>query len=186
MRYEFNFRFLKYIRLKDKIIRVPYFFNFKNKKESRLNQMDSFFSTVAALQSSLLRSLVENTLKDLIEFLLEYQDGNEYEGAYNFFKGLALPHLTLPFVFYFLPNRSTETIEMSPSLECTLDELNTIVDMIVDSVLDVPRIEHSLFQNVSDIELRYVNMVDKNEHCVLKWKEKLAEIVKVNSTGPQS
>ena len=58
--------------------------------------MDHFFGSVAALMANLIRSCVDNSLKDLAELLEEYSEGNSYEGEYGIFKDLALPQKIHP------------------------------------------------------------------------------------------
>ena len=75
----------------------------------RMTKMDHFFESVASLMSNLLRSCVENSIWDLVEFLEVYLEGNEYEGEYNLFRGLALPQVIHPitiFLVIIFDNRS--------------------------------------------------------------------------------
>lgn len=160
--------------------------------------MDRFFATVAALMSHLMRSLVEATLDDLTTFLTQYTDGNRYEGVYNFFSGeLALPVKQLPFVFYFLPyertsaggGQSSDSIQMSPSLEHTVRQLSYVIDLVVNCLNDTvefPRIECFLFHNFArKPDFRYFNLVTIDEQLVVAHKQRVREIVEVNSYGPQ-
>ena len=59
--------------------------------------MDLFFGTVASLLSLLMRSLIENTLNDLVKFLNNYKEGNAYTDNYE---NIGFPHLVLPFTCY--------------------------------------------------------------------------------------
>jgi hypothetical protein len=164
--------------------------------------MDRFFSAVGSLMSLLIRSITEATLTDLFDFLDEYQNGNYYNGTYNFFKDLALPHRRIPFVFYFLiggrdlDNRTTTTtttrvIEMSPSLEHTQDRLDYIFDLIITCLDDLPRVECLLFQQPTQHTQqtlnnnRYYNTVRINEEIIVKNKKRFANVLEANSLGPQ-
>jgi len=55
--------------------------------------MDEFFNCVASLMSDLVRRTVERSLRDLVDMMETYADGNEYEGDYHIFRGLAVPQL---------------------------------------------------------------------------------------------
>lgn len=168
--------------------------------------MDRFFSAVGSLMSLLIRSITEATLTDLVDFLDEYQNGNNYNGTYNFFKDLALPHRRIPFLFYFLigdrdldSNRTTTTttttttrvIEMSPSLEHTQDKLDYIFDLIITCLDDLPRVECLLFQQpIQQTQQilnnnRYYNTVRINEEIIVKNKKRFANVLETNSLGPQ-
>ena len=65
-----------------------------------MDKMDKYFGSVASLMSNLLRVCVENSLADFLTFMEEYLDGNNYEGTYEIFKGLALPTKILPITIY--------------------------------------------------------------------------------------
>lgn len=175
--------------------------------------MEKFFSTVASLMSLLIRSLIEATLNDLIEFVSKYTKGNHYSGVYDYFDGLALPIKQLAFVFYFLSQdrqqpqqvqptqqiqqtqqqpqqQQIEIIHMSPSLDHTLDQFNYAIDLIVNCLNDTedfPRLECLLFQgfNRSTSNLRYFNVVTINEQSIVAYKEKIKQVLKVNSSGPK-
>ena len=58
--------------------------------------MDRFFECIASLMSNLLRSCVKNSLDELVEFVEEYVEGNDYAGEYDLFAGLALPTRVVP------------------------------------------------------------------------------------------
>lgn len=163
--------------------------------------MDRFFSTVAALMSLLMRSLVEATLQDLIVFLAQYMDGNNYQGVYDFFSGLALPVKQLPFVFYFLPFErgggdldqqpisATDPIQISPSLDHTMRQLCYVIDLVVNCLNirdEFPRVECFLFQSFNRRqELRYFNLVSIDEQIVVAHKQQVREIIEANSFGPE-
>lgn len=58
--------------------------------------MDHFFNSIASLMSNLLRSVVNKSLIDLVNFMLQYKEGNDYTGEYHIFRGLAVPELKQP------------------------------------------------------------------------------------------
>ncbi len=71
----------------------------------RMDRMDGFFASVASLMSQLLRTRVEASLRDLVALLEEYGDGNRYSGAYELFRGLALPTRPHPVTLYMVSPR---------------------------------------------------------------------------------
>lgn len=133
-----------------------------------------------------MRSIIQNTLKDLVKFLDDYKTGNKYDGSYNFFKGLALPHLIIPFTFFLMPNRDLTKATMSPNIEETIHILNEIIDCAVDSLNDMPRLESLLFQNSQEFDVSYYNLVKKDEEIVVSCKNRVKEIIEANSYGPQT
>ena len=62
--------------------------------------MDHFFNSAASLMSNLLRSCVRNSIYDLVEFMEEYSDGNEFAGDYEIMAGLGLPTKLHPIRFF--------------------------------------------------------------------------------------
>ena len=69
-----------------------------------MDRMDHYFNCIASLMSNLLRSCVENSIMDLVDLLEEYSAGNQYEGEYGIFKGLALPHMIHPVTVFMVSN----------------------------------------------------------------------------------
>lgn len=62
----------------------------------RAARMDHFFNSITSLMSNLLRSVVKKSLQDLIDFMLQYKEGNDYPGEYHIFRGLAVSRLKQP------------------------------------------------------------------------------------------
>ena len=149
-----------------------------------MDRLDLFFNTLATLMSLLFRQLVENTIKDLNTFFAKYKDGNNYEGSYNIFKGLALPHQIIPFTFFLVADRHTATLNMEPSVEDTVEDLNEIIDAVVDSVQEFPRIERFLFESVQNLSALYKNLVFKDEEIVVNCKTFVKEVIQANTYGP--
>lgn len=152
-------------------------------KGKRIVLMDKFFSTVSSLMSLLMRSIIEATLNELMDFIIQYKDGNTYTGDYDLHSDMALPHLVVPFTFYLLPDRDNESTRLSPSIQEATIVLDEIVDAIVDSLNDITRVEYSLFTNLTD-PLRYYNMVNQNEDIVAKCKQVFQDVLVSNSYGP--
>jgi hypothetical protein len=134
--------------------------------------------------SNIMRSLIEDTLNELMAFLDQYRDGNDYEGVYDIYKGLALPHLLVPFRLYLMPNRDKATVTVDPSIDEFVMNFHGLIDTIVNSLNEMPRVETLLFQETGSC-LKYYNMVNLNEDLVIKCKNEIERIVKINSFGPK-
>lgn len=149
--------------------------------------MDLFFETVASLMSMIMRRLIENTLNDLMDFLINYKEGNKYDGVYDIFSGLALPHRILPFRIYYQPDRDYGTTKLDPNGEELIFILHHNIDMIVNSLREVPRVEYLLFQGFeeSNSNLKYLNMVENNQDITIRCKNILKNLVLSNSFGPK-
>ena len=52
-------------------------------QEQRIRQMGHFFSSVASLLSSQLRSVIFKSISDFLNLLEQFSDGNVYEGNYE-------------------------------------------------------------------------------------------------------
>ena len=151
----------------------------------RAEMFNNFFSSISALMASIMREVIENTLNDLISFMNQYKEGNTYHEEYDIFKGLAIPHLVVPFKLYLMPDRENTQTKIEPSFDELVSELNQIIESIVNSLNDIPRIEKLLFQNMNDSNLKYYNMVNINEDIVIKCKSTINSIVMLNRPGPE-
>ena len=58
--------------------------------------MDHFFNSIASLMSNLLRRVVERSLDDFVALLEQYKGGNDYDGEYLIFDGLAVSRFQQP------------------------------------------------------------------------------------------
>jgi hypothetical protein len=143
--------------------------------------MDLFFGTVSSLLSLLMRSIIENTLNDLVAFLSNYKNGNNFNNDFTIF---STSQLVLPFKCYLLPNRDQGLVKIDPDFDETFEIINQTIDEIAESLNDMPRIEKLLFHETQGVEYTYYNMVRKNEELVIKYKNILKEIITSNSIGP--
>ena len=146
--------------------------------------MDHFFDTTASLMSRLLRFIVENTILDLVTFIEQYSNGNNYVGIYDIFRGLALPHLIIPIKVFFMPVERTGRVFMEPKLDSIIDGFNECIDFVVNSLQKVPSIEYQLFQEVKGLNYKYLKNVTKSEEIILVSKNRLKKVFHANSFGP--
>lgn len=59
-----------------------------------------------------------------------------------------------------------------------------IIDTMVLSVEGLPRVEQQLFQEVEDLEPRYLSTVQVDEDLVREAKQRILTILTANSQGP--
>ena len=69
-----------------------------------MRQMDHFFGSVSTLMSNCLRSGLQNSIYDLVEWLEYYLTGNEYEGDYTQ-SPLRLPTMQHPITIFMVSGR---------------------------------------------------------------------------------
>jgi hypothetical protein len=131
-----------------------------------------------------MRSVIENSIIEFVEFFDDFESGNRYDGEYQFKKGL--PKLISPFKIYYLTNRESNKIEIYPNVDENESIVEELVDRIVDGLNDLPRVEMLLFQTVDENQtnLRYLNMVSKDEKLIVECKKKLHQVILANSHGP--
>jgi len=134
--------------------------------------------------SLLMRSVIENSITEFVEFFDDFESGNHYEKEYQFKNGL--PKLITPFKIYYLTNRESNKIEIQPNVDENESIVEDLVDRIVDGLNDLPRIETLLFQTVEENQssLRYLNMVSKDEKIIVNCKNKIRQVISANSHGP--
>ncbi len=146
--------------------------------------LDMYFEAAAMAVAMLCRYMVEETLKDLKDFFSVYNNGNEYKEPYNYFSGLALPYRVVPLRFYLEADQVLEEAIVQPSLTEVKKDLDDIVDLILECVEGLPRLEMLLFKNSEEFKrLRYKNLVMRSEEQVLECKKILNQVVEANSYG---
>ena len=149
-----------------------------------METMDTFFETVSSLMSLILRSMIENTLSDLVSFLNCFRDGNNYENEKDLFKKFLNLSIQPPFTLDYVVNRSSEAIEIEINTESIILIFNEIIDGLINSLNDIKRVEYLLFEDMNLFPVKYFNMVNSTEQFVLEFKAQVREIIVSNMTGP--
>jgi len=72
----------------------------------------------------------------------------------------------------------------SPSFPDICDFFNAIIDYMVISVMQLPRIEHLLFEAVQDLDITFIKTVLVEEEVVADAKERIKTVINKNSHGP--
>ncbi|XP_067861511.1 dynein axonemal heavy chain 3-like [Heptranchias perlo] len=65
-----------------------------------------------------------------------------------------------------------------------MEGLTHVVDLLVTSVGQIPRIEHQLFQAIDNLEVKYISSIHIEEQIVVCAKARLQAVAKNNSHGP--
>lgn len=96
-------------------------------------------------------------------------------------------HLTfIHFFFFHLQQENMEKVDINfkPSFPDICDFFCLIIDHMIISVKELPRIEHLLFQSVEDLQISTIRSVIIEEELVDKAKDRIRTVVMGNSHGP--
>ncbi|XP_056430455.1 dynein axonemal heavy chain 3-like [Hyla sarda] len=149
----------------------------------RRKKMDHLFCSLATLMSNLLRCIVETSLTDLVEIIETYCEGNHYEGNYpsdSHWYSMK-PHLIFLFMKPFLKELD---VSFNPSVEEIVCGFDNVVESLVISVQQMPRIENFLFQAVDNLKIKYISSVQIHEEIVLSAKARIKAVIENNMHGP--
>uniref|UniRef100_A0A3B3VZP3 Uncharacterized protein n=1 Tax=Poecilia latipinna TaxID=48699 RepID=A0A3B3VZP3_9TELE len=129
-----------------------------------------FFHCVAALMSLQLRSLVIDSLQDLLQFFLRHKEGNDFSGDFDV---LIFVHAQILLVKLQVKNSE---IEFSPSFQECWEVIREAFMQIIRSL------ECKLF---SDIDRQYLRTVKPDESLVTDILSQVEEAFQKNTVGPK-
>lgn len=94
--------------------------------------------------------------------------------------------LHLYIFFFHLQQENMEKVDINfkPSFPDICDFFCLIIDHMIISVKELPRIEHLLFQSVEDLQISTIRSVIIEEELVDKAKDRIRTVVMGNSHGP--
>ncbi|MEQ2235692.1 hypothetical protein ILYODFUR_004863 [Ilyodon furcidens] len=138
--------------------------------------VQEFFHCVAALMSLQLRSLVIESLRDLQQFFMRHEEGNDF--------GEVFDELTYIQTQVLLVNLQEDqsNIEFSPSFQECWEVIHGAFMKIIKSAEKLPRLECKLF---SDIDNLYLRTVRPDESLVTDIVAKVKDAFQKNTTGPK-
>ncbi|XP_062507706.1 dynein axonemal heavy chain 3-like [Corticium candelabrum] len=140
--------------------------------------VESLFRCVAVLMERQLRSLVQDSLQDFVDFLLMYEAGNDFSGDYRDMKFILPQVLKVDLMV-----KATE-ITFTPGYNELEDVLVGAVREIVSSAEHINRVECSLFPDMEDGSL-LLRSVRQSESVVYQMREKVIKILVANIVGPR-
>lgn len=140
----------------------------KNEEIKRMDLLDKYFETIALLISLLLRRIFENTLNHLKEFFTPYQNSN--------------PKKLIPFICFLNCNEGSMILDPTPDMVYTA--FNDLIDYALNSLRFIPRVEISLFENVENLNLKYPNLIDKNEDSIIEIRNFFKNLLDFNLNDP--
>nr|XP_039250666.1 dynein heavy chain 3, axonemal-like [Styela clava] len=150
---------------------------------SRSDALNRFFNCVGCLMSNLLREAVKISIHDFVYLMEIYSAGNRYESSYAA-SGLEYPTKPRPLRIYMVPDTKGVVTTFSPDFNGIIAHLHEAVDIIVESVQKLLRIEHKLFQAVDGNPETYLSTVKVDDEIVIAAKQRISAVVLNNSHGP--
>ncbi|XP_076804480.1 dynein axonemal heavy chain 3-like isoform X3 [Clavelina lepadiformis] len=150
---------------------------------ARMDGMDHFFGCLATLMSNIIRELVRKSIQDVVFLLEQYRHGNKYEQSYEE-SGLHLPAKPHPIKFFMRPDMTNVCTTFEPAFDKIIEKLHEIVDVMVTSVQQLPRVEHLLFQAVENASATHLSAVQTEDEIVVVAKQRISAVILHNSYGP--
>ncbi|XP_033114673.1 dynein heavy chain 3, axonemal-like isoform X5 [Anneissia japonica] len=152
-------------------------------EESRMNEMDSFFGSIATLMSKCMRRGIKKSIYDLVAWLELYSKGNNYDSNYQE-SNLRFPAMEHPFTFFMEEYMEKVTCQFVPPFDEVTAIIHQAVDTMVQSMEQFPRIESKLFEYVDNVKIQFISTVKKDEEIVEVAKQRIEEVIQTNSHGP--
>ncbi|XP_008290011.1 dynein heavy chain 3, axonemal [Stegastes partitus] len=139
-------------------------------------RVGEFFSCVAALMSVQLRSLVVQSLENLLQFFMIHKEGNDFGEVFDEMQYVQ------PQVLLVKLQSDEPHIVFSPSFQECWETINRTFMEIIRSAEKLPRVECILSP---DIENLYLRTVKPDESLVTSLISKAKDVFDNNTVGPQ-
>nr|XP_054750956.1 dynein axonemal heavy chain 3-like isoform X12 [Lytechinus pictus] len=151
--------------------------------DGRMAQMDHFFRSVSTLMSLCLRSCVEKSIHDFVEWFQQYDGGNYYDCDYNE-SDLSLPTIPQPLKISMGPEMSKVSCKFTPDINGVVDIIHRCIQSMVDGVKGIHRVENHLFHRVDAMAVTHIPTVRDDEEVIERAKEQVKEVILHNYHGP--
>ena len=83
-----------------------------------------------------------------------------------------------------VPDVDNTTVDFEPNFQDVVETIHEIIDHMVKSVQDFQCVEHQLFYQDEGLKQRHISSVQLDEERVQWAKERVADVVNMNSAGP--
>ncbi|CUT98907.1 dynein heavy chain [Echinococcus multilocularis] len=147
-------------------------------RSSPLKQTRVFFSSIEALMSNQLRSIVEASVHSLTEFIEGYKSSNAFKNEYEEMHFVKKPVLLIKL------KASDPKVVYSPSLREIREHLLKCFQTITNAATNLPRVETELFPAMVNQPI-YIRSVNYQEDLVSKCTDRSLHVFRLNSTGPR-
>ncbi|KAM7373014.1 hypothetical protein PAMP_007900 [Pampus punctatissimus] len=138
--------------------------------------VQEFFNCVAALMSLQLRSLVIESLQDLLYFFTTHEEGNDFGEVFDEMKYVQSQVLLVKLQV------NAPHIDFSPSFQQCWELIHRAFMEIIKSAEELPRVECNLFPDIKNLFLRTVS---PDESLVANIIIKAKDIFHKNTVGPE-
>ncbi|KAM7384052.1 hypothetical protein PAMA_011415 [Pampus argenteus] len=139
--------------------------------------VQEFFNCVAALMSLQLRSLVIESLQDLLYFFTTHEEGNDFGEVFDEMKYVQSQVLLVKL------QANAPHIDFSPSFQQCWELIHRAFMEIIKSAEELPRVECNLFPDIKNLFLRTVS---PDESLVANIIMKAKDIFHKNTVGPEN
>ncbi|XP_056255668.1 dynein axonemal heavy chain 3 [Seriola aureovittata] len=138
--------------------------------------VQEFFNCVAALMSLQLRSLVIESLQDLLYFFTIHEEGNDFGKVFDEMKYVQSQVLLVKLLV------NEPDIDFSPSFQECWEVIHRAFMEIIKNAEKLPRVECNLFPDIKNLYLRTVR---PDESLVTNLMNKAKGILNRNTVGPK-
>lgn len=152
---------------------------FEKKSTTPTSHIEKYFRSVNTLLSRQLRIIILETLTEFKDFLIQYKDGNSFEGDYQDLTFIRPPFITISVE----PIPGTPELRLKPSISDLHSTISRCFDKILKVGSRVPKIESILFPEFS--EAGYIFPVSRSESSVSAIINQVLETIKSNQKGPE-
>ncbi|KAK1880668.1 Dynein heavy chain 3 axonemal [Dissostichus eleginoides] len=137
--------------------------------------VQQFFSCVAALMSLQLRSLVQDSLQDLLYFFSIHEEGNDFGEVFDEMTYVQRQVLLVKL------HVDEPHIDFSPSFQELWEFINRAFMEIIKSAEELPRVECFLFPDIQNL---YLRTISPDESLVTNFINKAKDVLHKNIVGP--
>ncbi|KAI4817445.1 hypothetical protein KUCAC02_010846 [Chaenocephalus aceratus] len=137
--------------------------------------VQQFFSCVAALMSLQLRSLVQDSLQDLLYFFSIHEEGNDFGEVFDEMTYVQRQVLLVKLQV------DEPHIDFSPSFQELWEFINRAFMEIIKSAEELPRVECFLFPDIQNL---YLRTISPDESLVTNFIDKAKDLLHKNTVGP--
>ncbi|CAG5890787.1 unnamed protein product [Menidia menidia] len=138
--------------------------------------VQEFFNCVAALMSLHLRSLVIDSLEDLLQFFMTYKEGNDFGEVFDELRYVQSQVLLVKLQV------KEHHIEFIPSFQECWEVIERAFLEIIKCAENLPRVECNLFPDIKNL---YLPSVQADESLVGNFVSKAKDVFYKNTLGPK-
>ncbi|XP_011502202.1 PREDICTED: dynein heavy chain 3, axonemal [Ceratosolen solmsi marchali] len=152
---------------------------FDKSSNASTHQVEKYFRSINALLSQQLRFIVLDTLRYFRDFIIQYSNGNSFEGEYNDFIFSRKPFITINVQ----STRQNNELECQPTVSAMYNILSECFNTIMSITSSIPCIENMIFPELD--KKSFLFPVNRSEQDVNEIINSALAIVTLNEEGPR-